>query len=280
MVTTLLLMMSFAAAPEIPEEIVERFSAAEVRYTGGGYQDQAFAYRLLAPERVEPGQKYPLVLFLHGAGERGNDNRVQLLYLPTWMSEGEYRKRFACYLLAPQCPTAKWWFDAKRAFAKPADDGEKTADAPKPDAVKPDAAPADGLSHELRAVSLMLDQTLAQYPIDPDRVYLTGLSMGGFGSWAWAAAEPERFAGMAAICGGGDPARAAALTKLPIWVVHGGKDPVVPVGRSRAMVEAVRKAGGTIQYHELDGVGHDSWTPAYRDSDALLAWLFAQRRGQ
>lgn len=271
MVTTLLTMMSFALAPEIPEEIVQRFSAHELSYTGGDYHDHAFPYRLLTPEKVEPGKKYPLVLFLHGAGERGDDNRIQLLYLPTWMSEADYRGRFPCYLLAPQCPKAKWWFDAKRAFGRPKADADATAQPADP----PGAAP---LSDELQAVSRMLDEALAKHPIDPDRVYLTGLSMGGFGSWALAAAQSERFAAMAPICGGGDAGTAGKLTQLPIWVVHGGADPVVPVARSRAMVEAVKLAGGNVQYHELEGVGHDSWTPAYRDPAGLLKWLFEQRR--
>lgn len=273
MVSTLLLMMSFAAAPEIPEEIVQRFSAHELRFTGGEYQDHAFAYRLLAPANVEPGKKYPLVLFLHGAGERGDDNRIQLLYLPTWMSDDDDRQRFPCYLLAPQCPKTKWWFDAKRAFAKPKSEGE-TADKP----AEP-SGPAS-LSDELKAVSRMVDEALAKHPIDPDRVYLTGLSMGGFGSWALAAAQPERFAALAPICGGGDAGTADRLATLPIWVVHGAADPVVPVARSRTMVEAVKKAGGNVQYHELEGVGHDSWTPAYREGDGLLKWLFEQRRGR
>lgn len=274
MVTTLLLVMSFAAAPEIPEEIAQRFTAHELRYTGGDYRDQAFAYRLLAPQNVQPGKKYPLVLFLHGAGERGDDNRIQLLYLPTWMSEADYRQRFPCYLLAPQCPKAKWWFDGKRAFGKPKADESAAADG----AGKTVEPPP--LSHELQAVSQMFAETMAKHPIDADRVYLTGLSMGGFGSWALAAAEPERFAALAPICGGGDVQSASALAKLPIWVVHGAADPVVPVARSQTMVEAIRKVGGNLQYHELEGVGHDSWTPAYRDPDGLLKWMFEQRRGK
>jgi predicted peptidase len=101
--------------------------------------------------------------------------------------------------------------------------------------------------------------------------------MGGYGSWDLAARMPERFAAVIPICGGGDEATATKLKPLPIWCFHGDADKVVPVARSRTMVEAVRAAGGRVQYTEYAGVGHDSWTPAYRDA-ATLAWLFDQRR--
>ena len=118
---------------------------------------------------------------------------------------------------------------------------------------------------------------VAAEPIDPGRIYLTGLSMGGYGAWELAARIPERFAAVAPICGGGDEAQAAKLVGLPIWCFHGADDKVVPVERSRSMVAAIKAAGGEPKFSELPGVGHDSWTPAYRDG-ALLGWLFQQRR--
>ena len=119
----------------------------------------------------------------------------------------------------------------------------------------------------------------AKYPIDPDRVYLTGLSMGGFGSWMLAMEHPGRFAAAVPICGGGDPRDVARIKDLPIWVFHGGKDPTVPLARSEAMVDALRKIGGRVKLTVYPDAGHDSWTATYENED-LYAWLLQQRRGQ
>jgi predicted peptidase len=207
---------------------------------------------------VEPGKQYPLVLFLHGAGERGNDNSSQLQYLPTWLAGAAWRQQFPCFVIAPQCRAEhRWsafnWSDKKSS----------------PLAAEP--------TTDLAAAIAALEKVSASEPVDPDRVYLTGLSMGGYGSWELAARMPERFAAVSPICGGGDEAQAKKLTSLPIWCFHGGADQVVPVARSRAMIAAIEAAGGKPKYTEFPGVGHDSWTPAYRDS-GLLEWLFAQRR--
>ena len=218
-----------------------------------------FRYRLLRPAAIEPGGKYPLVLFLHGAGERGTDNEKQLKYLPTWLAEPRLRRTHACFVLAPQCrDDGKWvegnWSDKTAASQKP----EPTVD--------------------LAAAVAALEDVMKAEPVDPDRVYLTGLSMGGYGSWDLAARMPGRFAAVIPICGGGDETTAAKLAKLPIWCFHGADDEVVPAARSRSMVEAVKAAGGNVKYTEFEGVKHDSWTPAYRDP-ATLEWLFRQRRG-
>ena len=221
-------------------------------------EPQPFRYRLLRPARVEPGRRYPVVLFLHGAGERGSDNTAQLKFLPTWMADPELRERHPCFLVAPQCRTDHRWVEV------PWTDTQSTPQAPEP-------------TTDLAAAVAALDAVLAAEPADADRVLLTGLSMGGYGSWTLAARSPERFAAVLPICGGGDEATAPRLAKLPIWAFHGDGDKVVPVGRSRSMIEAIRAAGGAPTYSELEGVGHDSWTPAYRDP-AVLDWFFAQRR--
>jgi len=218
----------------------------------------AFCYRLLRPTPLEPGATYPVVLFLHGAGERGDDNARQLKYLPTWMAEPGNRKRHPCFLIAPQCRTDHSWsaidWQTKRAL---------------PLADKPTA--------DLAAALAALDAVLAEEPVDPARVYLTGLSMGAYGIWDLAARHPHRFAALLPICGGGDAATAPQLASVPIWNFHGTADPVVPVKRSRAMIKALTAAGGTPISSELEDVGHDSWTPAYGNA-AVLDWLFAQRR--
>jgi predicted peptidase len=254
-------LMSLGLAPMPPNpETVDRFEAHEF-VLGSGPSSQTFHYRLLKPGHIEPGKKYPVVLFLHGAGERGSDNKMQLLYLPELMASDAYRAKYPCFLIAPQCPTDEKWVDVNWSDRH--------------------AVPPGELNAEARAVIGMLDEVERKYPVDRQREYLTGLSMGGYGTWALAAAFPERFAAVVPICGGGDEAQAARLTAVPIWAVHGADDKAVPVERSRAMIEAIRQAGGHPRYTEYPGVPHNSWTPAYTDPEGVVPWMFQQvnRRG-
>jgi len=238
------------------EETLARFEERSVTYTGGDYDQEEFKFRIMQPESVEPGQSYPLVFFLHGAGERGNDNQKQLLYLPEQMAQDEFRKKFPCYLVAPQCRPGKWWVELKHIRLAP---------------------PPGEASHQLEVAIRILEEVLQNDSIDPQRVYLTGLSMGGFASWQLAARHPEWFAAVVPICGGGDVQMASRFVGVPLWVFHGDADPVVPVKLSREMVEAIQAAGGELKYSELPGVGHDSWTPAYRDPEGVLPWMFTQK---
>ena len=257
-----------AAPKEIPdvadkspttEQLAALYEARTVRVAAAkDIEPVDFAYRLLKPESITPGTRYPLVIFLHGAGERGDDNLSQLKYLPTWMAEAKARQAFPCFVLAPQCRDDQKWADVDW------DAVESTPQSPTP-------------SVDMLAVIAALEDTLRREPVDPSRIYLTGLSMGGYGSWDLAARMPDRFAAVLPICGGGDEATAAKIKDLPIWCFHGDADTAVRVERSRTMIEALRAAGGTPKYSELPGVGHDSWTPAYRDPD-VLAWLFAQKK--
>lgn len=217
-----------------------------------------FRYRLLRPRSLVTGVRYPVILFLHGAGERGDDNVKQLAYLPQWMAEPAMRKRHPCFVIAPQCPMDERWVDVSWADAK---------SSPQP------AAP----TIDLRAAIAALDAVMQSEPVDPDRIYLTGLSMGGFGTWDLAARIPDRFAAFLPICGGGDERTAATLATRPLWCFHGDADTAVPVERSRNMIAAIKAAGGRPRYSELRGVGHDAWTPAYRDP-AVIDWLFEQKR--
>ena len=233
-----------------------------ITYTGGDRRAHVFPYRLLLPVGLDPagdsaGRSWPLILFLHGAGERGSDNALQLKYLPEQMALPENRERYRAFVLAPQCPPDRTWSAVDMRTMAPS----RTRKPPR----------------EALVVLLLLDQIMKEHPVDPRRVYLTGLSMGGYGAWHLAARHPERWAAVVPICGGGDMTSVARLKDLPIWAFQGAKDPVVPAERSREMVEAVRKAGGKPRYTEYPDVAHDSWTPAYRDPE-LLAWLFAQER--
>jgi predicted peptidase len=203
---------------------------------------QKLRYVVYVPLDYTPEKKWPVVLFLHGAGERGDDGLKQSqvgLGTALRMLPG----RYPAVVVMPQCATGARWSDAMARFALAA-----------------------------------LDRTLKEYSCDPSRQYLTGLSMGGYGSWLLAAEHPERFAAVAPICGGGDPGAAAKLKSLPIWAFHGDADTAVPVARSREMIDALKTAGSTaVKYTEYPGVGHNSWDAAYADR-ALAEWLFAQKR--
>jgi len=214
-------------------------------------------YRLHAPAPAADGRKPPLVLFLHGAGERGDDNDAQLKH-----GAAEFFRRQAehpCVVLVPQCPAGEQWVQVDWG-------GERGAGSFP-------AAPAKPLRLALEVV----DGLIAAGRVDPDRVYVTGLSMGGYGTWYAAGMPGSRFAAAAPVCGGGDPEWAGRYVGLPLWAFHGDQDRAVPVGRTREMIEAIEAAGGKPKYTEYPGVGHDSWTPAYAD-DAFHDWLFAQRR--
>lgn len=219
--------------------------------------DPPVRYRLMRPAD-DPSMLYPFVIFLHGAGERGDDNTSQLLYLPEVLARPECRKRYPCYMLAVQCAADDKWVEVEWG--------------------QTDWTPPHTVSRAMRRLQAAAAAVVAQEQIDEDRIYLTGLSMGGFGCWQWSGAQPEAFAAVAPLCGGGDVDDAADLAQLPIWAVHGTLDDAVSVAHSRRMIEAIRAAGGKPKYTELTDVGHDCWTPAYEPAFGLLDWMFAQRR--
>ncbi|OYW19336.1 MAG: hypothetical protein B7Z55_09060 [Planctomycetales bacterium 12-60-4] len=130
---------------------------------------------------------------------------------------------------------------------------------------------------ELDRVEALVQQWRADDRVDPRRVYLTGLSMGGFGSWALAARQPDWFAAVVPICGGGDPTSAPLLVDVPIWAVHGDADSTVPVEESQTMVREIQRAGRRPRYSELKGGDHDSWTPTYRADNETIAWMYRQQ---
>ncbi|MEX0676491.1 MAG: phospholipase [Pirellulales bacterium] len=242
----------------MPDQPSELFEARSTVYTGGEYRNESFGYRLLKPERIQPGQRFPLVLFLHGRDQRGLDNGAQLRFLPTWMSEPDRRARFRCFLIAPQCRPDKVWVETPRAFDR--------------------SAPRQPPGPQMQVVINILDEAIREFPIDPGRLYLTGLSMGGYGGWDLGTRLAERWAAVAPICGGGDELYADRLAGVPVWAWHGADDDVVPAAKSRRMIDAIRNSGGHPKYTELAGVGHDSWTPAYTDPEGVIPWMFAQRK--
>ncbi len=256
---TLLLALPFRGAaddPHLPGGKAKGASAVLEKKTFAGADGKALPYRLLKPDGA-PAKSYPLVVFLHGAGERGTDNEKQLVHGVPEFAKDENRKKYPCFLVAPQCPDGLKWVDV-----------DWSADS--------HAQPKEP-SEPARLVLELIESLRKEYPIDPKRIYLTGLSMGGFGAWDLIARRPELFAAAVPVCGGGDEAQAPRIAKLPIWAFHGAKDGVVKPRRSRNMVEALRKAGGLPGSTEYPHVGHDSWGPAYRDAE-MMKWLFDQKR--
>lgn len=240
-----------AAAP-----VEDRYEEHTYVYTGGEYKEASFKWRLLKPAKIETGKKYPVVLFLHGAGERGTDNKKQLQYFPDWISTDEMRAKFPCFVIAPQCRNGKQWVNVPW--------GAKTS------------TPQGEISDQLAAAVGILQEVLAKQPVDRKRVYLTGLSMGGYGTWDLALRHPDWFAAVAPVCGGGDERLAERLKDVPLWAWHGDKDGAVPVERTQQMIAAIKAAGGSPKFTELPGVGHNSWNQAYHGPDNLIPWMFQQ----
>jgi predicted peptidase len=207
-----------------------------------GVSKQGMNYQLWGNPKLDATKRYPLIIWLHGAGQSGDDNEAQMGGAPkNWVSEAAQGKN-ACFMLAPQCPSR--------------DIGWKNEVAEK-------------------LLALIADLT-DNLPIDDARLYLTGSSMGGSGTWYIAAKYPQVFAAAVPLCGGGDTKNAEILKTIPFWVFHGDKDDMVPVDRSRTMVAAVKAAGGElINYSELAGEGHGITGVVYPRED-LYEWLFKQ----
>lgn len=237
-----------------PYNVQEVFKKGE--YTSCGY---TLPYRIYIPKNYDCGERYPLVLFLHGAGERGDDNEVQINVGIARAFEDVTSPIYDAIVVCPQCPVGAQW------VMTPWENGNYIVDA----------VPE---SRELECVCELLDECCSTYNIDEDRVYVTGLSMGGFGTWDMLARHGSRFAAGLPICGGGDPSRAKALSRIPIWTFHGSSDDAVPVAGTRAMFSAIKREGGCeIGYTEFDGAGHNVWDAVYTDRQ-VIDWLFAQSR--
>ncbi len=234
---------AFAAEPE-----AKTFTAAD---------GTEVLYRLAAPEKTEEGKAYPLVLFLHGAGERGADNKAQLKHGAMAILKGAATLDEPVYLIAPQCPKEQWW------------------SAPRKDRLR--LLDAGGKNSLLDAVLALVEETAKTHPIDRKRIYLTGLSMGGFGSFDMLIRSPETWAAAIPICGAGDPGKVKNFKHVPIRIFHGGADNVVPPAGSKLMGDALENAGADVKLTLYPGVGHNSWTKTYSDP-TVIQWLFSQTK--
>ena len=234
---------------DVPPSVSEQATEPLVR--------KGFNYRFHAPARPEPGKAYPLVLLLHGAGERGTDNRAQLKWGADELVRWFQAKGEEFYFVAGQVPNGKLWVEV---------DWSATGHAMPP-------APSESMAGLIDLVEDLF-KTAA---IDRSRVYVTGISMGGYGTWDLLCRKPEWFAAGMPICGGGDPAHAERIRDVPIWAFHGDADTAVPVCRSRKMTAALWEIGGKVRYREYYGYGHNVWSATYGDK-AVLDWFFGNRR--
>jgi len=259
---TLLIAMSSAASTQAQDAITpkpvdpsESFEA-RVYETADGTK---LPYRLLKPIDFDPQQKYPLVLFLHGAGERGDDNAKQLVHGGRNLADEALHRRHPAFVIFPQCPDEKKWVDVPW-------DGQ-AHDMP--------AEPSESIAAAFELVAALQKE----FPVEENRIYGVGLSMGGYGVWDVLQRKPDLLAAAVAVCGGGDPAYAPAFKSTPVWAFHGAGDPLVIPDRSRAMIKALQAAGGRPIYTEYEGLGHDSWTQTF-DNRLVWDWLFAQQKRQ
>ena len=195
-------------------------------------------YLLFLPNGYNEQKSWPMILFLHGAGERGDDLELVKKHGPPKIVETQ--KDFPFIVVSPQCPEDSSWIK-ENEFLKE-----------------------------------LLNDIEVRYKVDKDRIYLTGLSMGGYGTWSLACEYPERFAAIVPICGGGEPSKASKLKDMPVWTFHGVQDKVVSVEKSQEMVKAINALGGNVKLTVYPDAGHDSWTQTY-DNPKLYDWFLEHR---
>ena len=245
----------FAAAPAAPSKVPAAVALTEAKvFEKDGAK---LLYRWHAPAKVAPGRLYPLVILFHGAGERGDDNAAQLVHGASELLNYAKKTGEEIFFIAGQVPRDQLWVNtpwAQKAHTMP---GEPSA--------------------SMKLALALVDDVRTKLPVDSARIYATGISMGGYGTWDAVQRRPELFAAAMPICGGGDTACAAKIKDVPIWCFHGDADGAVPVCRSRNMVSALWAVDGKIRYREYPGVGHNCWTRTYGD-DTVLSWFFSQKK--
>lgn len=221
-------------------------------------------YRILFPDDYNPGKEYPLILVLHGAGERGSDNEKQLTHGAKLFLEDKARKKFPAIVVFPQCAGGDYWSSVKI-------DRGKTPLELDFDYSRPATAP-------LTLAMKLVEELMRTEGVDKRRVYITGLSMGGMGTFEAVHRYPDVFAAALPVCGGGDTIRYKRVG-LPFWVFHGDADAVVKVDYSRAMVNKLQELDVKVRYTEYPGVNHNSWDSAFAEP-RFLKWMFAKRRAK
>jgi len=215
-------------------------------------------YRMLVPDNSAM-QRYPLLIFLHGSGERGDDNEAQLKWGVLNFATDQMMAMHPAIIIAPQCPENQVWADFSY--------DKKTKVA----------VLHENPSKSMELVIELILKLEKEQKVDANRVYITGLSMGGFGTFDAIERYPDLFAAAVPVCGGGDPSKAQLIADVPIWIFHGSEDPTVDPGLSLMMFEALTKAGAHPGFTQYPATGHFSWLAAYSDQ-LMIEWLFRQHR--
>ena len=256
--------MSQDQYPSQPPEPEAIWRASQAEFEKHVYRDTAgdsLNYRFLKPiqTKVLADSALPLVVFLHGAGERGSNNEAQLKWGVWRFALDRMQQNYPAYVVAPQCPTENSWAPFMGKNMDP-----KLTDRP---------------TEPMQLAISLVEHIIEDYRIDPSRIYVTGMSMGGMGTWEMLMRRPEWFAAGAPICGAGDASKKAIrkVADIPIWIFHGNEDKVVKPEFSRQMYQALRKAGAQPGYTEYPGVNHFSWIPTYRN-EQLFEWMFSQQK--
>ena len=237
--------------------------------TSGGYlykthtkDNQTLNYRILYPLDFDESKTYPLVVFLHGAGERGNDNEAQLIHGSKLFLDS--LEKYPAVVIFPQCPKTDYWANLYR----PEEGGRERNFT-----FYTDKAPNPALALVMDLMDVMIEKDY----IDEDRVYVTGLSMGGMGVFELLWRMPEKIAAALPICGGGPSEKAPEMIDVPLWIFHGFKDDVVHPRYSIMMMKAVQEAGGKAKISLYPEANHNSWDPAFAEPK-FLSWMFSKRR--
>lgn len=252
--TTVFLLSVFSLKPT-NAQIVKNYQASVFENENG-----VLLYRYYQPhQKITELKRLPLVIFLHGAGERGNDNEKQLTHAAEVFTDPKTQEQFPAYVIAPQCAENHRWVEVDWNLSE--------HDMPR------------NISKYAGLTMNLVDWLIEGLPIDTNRIYITGLSMGGYGTWDLIARFPDKFAAAVPVCGGGDVNQASKISHISIWVFHGAKDKVVIPERSRSMVKAIKEAGGNPKYTEYPNLGHFSWDAAYNEPK-LLPWLFSQSKNK
>jgi predicted peptidase len=222
-------------------------------------------YRLLLPSNYDASKKYPLIYFLHGAGERGRDNELQLVHGAKLFLKEDIRKDFPAIIVFPQCPANSFW--ANVSFKMDSSSGKRVF------AFRADGEPTIGM----KLAQELLEKIIKEYPVQKNQLYVGGLSMGGMGTFEIVRRNPNLFAAAFPICGGAEPSTAPQLKNVKWWVFHGARDEVVLPVFSERMVKALEGVKASVKYTLYPDANHNSWDPAFAEP-GLLPWLFAQKK--
>lgn len=245
-------------------------STAGFAQNNSEYQKQLFIegtdtlpIRIMYPKDYDNTKKYPVIIFMHGSGERGNNNEAQLKWGGDLFLNPMVRTKYPAFVIFPQCTSKSKWSEYNKSSATDSTGYAWQAD--------------QQILRPLQLVSDYIDSLILSPLVDRKKIYIGGLSMGGFGTWELLWRKSEIFAAAIPICGAGDPAKIKSYRrKMPIWIFHGDKDPQIPVSNSRLFYNILKHKNRNVKYTEYAGVGHESWRNAFAEPE-LLPWLFSQK---